>query len=218
MSSEFQIPQDDEILLNPWFSMWTKPRATIHQIVNRDPNRMIVILAILWGISEALDGASGRSAGDRISLEMVLWGALTIGPIGGVIRLYFGAMMLRWTGRWLGGTASKEHLRAALAWSAVPLLWILPLWLIELPLFGKELFTTDTPTIDASISLTFTLLAFSVFELIIAFWYITVALKSIGEVQGFSAWKALGNVLLSYSIILLVIVMAVLPVVLIIGI
>jgi hypothetical protein len=32
--------------LNPWFSMWTRPRATISQIIARDPTHHVLLLAL----------------------------------------------------------------------------------------------------------------------------------------------------------------------------
>jgi len=188
-------------VLNPWFSMWTRPRATIAQIVERDPTRHVLLLAAISGTAQTLDRASMRSAGDTVDLPTIFLLAAVGGPVGGIIALYLGSLLLRWTGSWIGGNASAKHVRAAMAWSGVPIAWALLLWIPELAIFGKELFTTATPRIDSSTGLLLLVLSFAAIEIAIGVWAFVVFLKSLGQVQGFSAWKALGNGLLALLVL-----------------
>lgn len=188
--------------VNPWVSMWTQPRTTIQQIVDTDYARFSPLLAAICGISYALDRAVLRSLGDTTSLPLIIVFAVVGGVFSGLIGLYLLSALVRWTGKWIGGNASSEHIRTAMAWSGVPIIWTLPLWLPQLAIFGRELFTTDTPRIDASATLLFGLLGFSVIEFTIGVWVTVLNLKSLGQVQGFSAWKALLNWLLAMLIII----------------
>jgi hypothetical protein len=77
------------------------------------------------------------------------------------------------------------------------------LWAPELLLFGKEAFTADTPTIDASCFLTAMFWVLTGIELVAAVWSVVAVLKCLGEVQGFSAWKAFANALLAGGIVLI---------------
>jgi len=187
--------------LNPWFSMWTQPRATIQQIVDTDPERLVLILSAVAGFSETLDRAVMKSLGDRLDWPVIIAIAAVAGPIGGIIGLYLGGALIRWTGTWLNGQAPSKNIRAAMAWSSVPLIWALLLWPPELALFGQELFTTETPLMDASPGLLYAYLAFALVETTIGIWVCVAFLKCLGQVQGFSAWKALGNVLLASLVI-----------------
>src|SRR5690606_22114109 len=85
--------------LNPWFSMWTRPRATIQQIVDTDPSRFMIVLSMLIGVTQVLDRASTRSLGDRVSLGTILAVALVLGPFLGLIAVHVYAWFVRWTGR-----------------------------------------------------------------------------------------------------------------------
>jgi len=204
--SDVEKPVDIGVL-NPWFSMWTRPRATIAQIVARDPTHLVLLLAAISGFSETLDRASMRSAGDTVGVPMIFVLAATAGAVGGIVTLYVGSWLLRWTGSWIGGRASPVHIRAAVAWSGVPAVWALLLWIPELALFGSELFTTATPRIDGSVGLLLLFLAFSAIEIVIGAWTLVVALKALGQVQGFSAWKALANGTLAVLVIVVPIVL-----------
>ncbi len=188
--------------LNPWLSIWVKPRETMRWIVDTDPTRQVVLLAVLGGIAQFLDRAAGRSLGDTLSVSVILIIALFVGSIGGLISLHIGGALLRWTGSWFGGQATSEEVRAAIAWSSVPTIWALLLWIPELMLFEEELFTTATPRIDANPLLLFFLLGFAAVEVVIGIWTIVVFLKCLGEVHRFSAWKALGATIIPGLILL----------------
>jgi hypothetical protein len=181
--------------------MWVRPRDTIQQIVSSDPTRTVLLLAALSGFGSALDNASIRSLGDKFELPMIFTMTAIVGPISGILGLYIGGALVRWTGTWIGGVASSQNIRAAIAWSSVPLIWALLIWIPELALIGDELFKSETPRMDASYTLLLAFLGLSLIELVIAIWALVVLLKSLGQVQGFSAWKALGNLLLSALVI-----------------
>lgn len=195
--------------LNPWTSVWTQPRATIQQVVETNPERWVLLLAAISGISGVLDRASMQSLGDKVALPMIIVVAILAGSIGGIIYLYAGAGLLRWTGNWIGGTASSPHIRAALAWSNVPLAYGLLVWTAEIAIFGAELFTTETPRMNANESLIVLMIGFAVIEIVLGVWAIVLVCKTLGQVQGFSAWKALGNLLLALLIVVVPIGIAV---------
>ena len=203
-----QARAHQEFPANPWLSIWTRPRATIQQIVDSDPTRFVLVLAALNGVDEALYRASDRSVGDGLDLPVILLAAVTVGPLAGIASLYIGGALIRWTGSWLGGQASSQHIRAALAWGLVPALWVALLWIPELLLVGPELFTTETPRMDANAGLAFALLGMFAVEAVGAVYSLVTILKCVGQVQGFSAWKALGNVLLA-SLVIVVPILAV---------
>lgn len=183
---------DEEVqvkLYNPWVSIWIKPRETIRWIVDTDPTRQVILLAALGGIAQSLR-AEGISLGDNLSVLATFMTALIGGSISGIISLYIGGAILRWTGSWFEGQATTEEVRAAIAWSSVPTIWALLLQIPELILFG-----TVPSRIDASPILLFLLSGFTVVEITITIWTFIIFLKCIGEVHCFSAWEALGAVI-----------------------
>lgn len=189
-----------EYELNPWFTMWTQPRATIQQIIETNPERAVVPLACAAGLSGSLDRASMNGAGDKLDLAPLLVVIIVIGPLAGLAYLYLGAAALRWTGAWIGGVASSQHIRAAIAWSNLPAIYALVLWVPQLALFGKEIFMTATPTLDAN---PIPVVGFALADVTIAIWTIVLVLKSLSQVQRFSVWKTVGNLLLASAIIVL---------------
>lgn len=192
----------NEFPSNPWTRMWTKPRVTIQQIVDSDPTRYVLVLAAVGGLFSTLDRASARSTGDNLDFTTIIAIALTLGPLAGLVSLFVGGALVRWTGSWIGGDGSLKDIRAALAWGVVPLLWVSLLWIPELLLFGEEMFTTETPRIAANPTLALVLIAFVMIELAGAIWATVTLVKSVAQIQGFSAWMGLGNLLLATVVVL----------------
>jgi hypothetical protein len=132
---------------------------------------------------------------------MILGAAVVSGPIAGLIYLYGFSWLLSWCGKLLGGHAPRVNLRAAIAWSNVPALWVSLLWLPQLAAFGSELFTSETPRIDASTLLTVLFFSSALIQVVGAIWTLVALCKCLGEVQEFSAWKGLGNIALAVAAI-----------------
>jgi hypothetical protein len=201
----------DEQNKSPFLTIWTSPRATIRRIVDSDPTRFVLILAVLGGFSEALDRMSMESMGDIISIPEILLFCIIVGPIIGLIGLYVGGALLKWTGTWIGGQGSSVEIRAAIAWSNIPVICALVLWIPELLLFGEELFTSEMPNTIASPLLTALFFAFVIVEFIIGVWAFIIFLNCLGELQRFSAWKALSNTLLSVFVIVMLLFIILIP-------
>lgn len=196
--------------LNPWFSMWTQPRSTIRQIVNSDPERFVIGLAMISGVLRGLERARSRSLGDDLPLLAVLGAALVGGALTGIFLFHIYGFLIRWTGRWFGGSASAPEVRAAIAWPNVITAWLLLLWVPQLALFGRELFTTDTPTMDANPSMAQLRSVFLLLEVFLWIWIAVAFLKCLSEVQRYSTWKALANAFVAGLVIVIPIILLVL--------
>ena len=198
---------------SPWLTIWTSPRATIRRIVDHDPVHLVLILAMLGGFAQALNNSSSESWGEILSIPVIFLICAIVGAVSGIIGLYVYGALLKWTGGWIGGQGSSVQIRAAIAWSNVPLIWALILWVPKLALFGQDLFTSEMSNFATNQSLRLLFFVFIIIEVIIGIWAFIIQLKCIGEVQKFSAWKALGNVILSGLVIIVPIFIVVLIIV-----
>ena len=183
---------------NPWLSIWLHPRSTIQAIIDRDPGHLVVPLAMLSGISQVLDKASSRNLGDEMGMPALLATCLLGGVFTGVVGLYVFGALARVAGRWLGGTGTSQHLRTAIAWAAVPTAVGLALWIPEYMVFGRDLFSAETPRIDAHPIL---LLEFALLEFALAMWSLVILCKGVGQVHGFSAWRGLGTIVIAVLLV-----------------
>jgi hypothetical protein len=184
-------------MINPWIAVWTRPRHTIRHLVTYASESALLPLAAVGGVVQALDRASSRSLGDNIPFDVILALCGALGPLIGIIELYLGSALISWTGRWIGGNAESDEIRTAVAWANVPLIGVFVIWILQVVLLGPELFTTLTPRLDGNAGVALTFLASGLAQITLGIWAFFILMKGLGEVQGFSAWKALGNVLLS---------------------
>jgi hypothetical protein len=191
----------DPIAENPFLTIWTRPRATIRGIVDTNPLLHVVPLAMAGGVIQTIDRAVQRNAGDVLSLPAIIALAVFLGPFGGLIGLFVGGWFTRTAGRWLGGHATPEQVRAAIAWSFIPGLATIPILIVQIGFFGRDLFTQSKLTVGSDSFLTVVLMVTGVLEVVLGIWSFVILLKCVGEVQGFSAWKALGSLILIFLVI-----------------
>jgi Yip1 domain len=191
---------------NPFLTIWTRPRATIRGIVNADPAFRVLPIAMVGGMLEALQLESLVCAGYQLTVPIIVLIAVALGPLLGLIFLYAGAWIVEMSCRLLGGQADSREVCSALAWSSVPFLATIPLWIIRLALLGRELFTFAKPSLSSHPALFYLLAATVIPELVLSIWWMVVTAKALGEVQRFSAWKALSSMLLLLAPFVVVIV------------
>ncbi len=193
---------------NPYLTIWMRPRATIRGIVNKNPSFRVLPIASAGGILQAVQVAVLFLAGDQLSVSMILVLCVVLGPPLGLILLYLGAWIVELSCRMLGGQADSREVRAALAWSSVPFLAMTPLYIVRIALVGKEFFTFEKPRLLSQPVVAYLLAATAVPEVVLSIWWLVVTLKALAEVQRFSAWRALGSMLLLLApfVVLIVIV------------
>ena len=190
-----------DIWVNSWFTIWYEPRSTIRRIVDADAHRFVVGIAFVSGAMAAIYSQVAASTVNISELpHLPHFGTigLTVGAIISgvlsVISLYGLAALYRWSGHILGGTATRVEMRSALAWAEVPGLY-LGLANIVAALIGFE--GPGAPSV---------LSASGVVDSIAGIWIFVILLKCIGEVHHFSAWRALGAIILGFLAMIAVVV------------
>lgn len=107
---------------SPIRTIWSRPRSTIRQVVDNDPEYGVLLLTLLSGALLGVVEAFDRIWSDEPTLATV---AFTVGALGGAVRgvfvLYLGAWILAMASRVAGGSAPSVEVRAAIAWGNAPL-------------------------------------------------------------------------------------------------
>jgi Yip1 domain len=106
-------------------------------------------------------------------------GAVSVGALYGMGALYC------WAGHILGGSADAAEVRAAIAWGQVPGIYI-TIFVVLTVILGL-----NTPTTPPSVSI------YGLIEAVGVIWAAVISLKCLAEVHGFSAWRALGTIVLA---------------------
>jgi hypothetical protein len=178
-----------EVIGHPWATIWTRPRATIRRIVETDVGYQVTSLAILSGALIWLERRwSNPSPAPAFPMLVVM--AVIVGAILGVIELYVNGALLKWAGSALGGVGSYAEVRAALAWSRVPVIVAVAIGILAI------LLGTDGPMLDENREITNSGASLLLLHGFLVLWGFVVMLKCVGEVHRFSAWRALGSIVL----------------------
>jgi hypothetical protein len=173
----------------------------MRQILDTDPRRMVLPLAALGGFSACLGATLTPGVGDTLPGSAVLTGVAIGGPVFGIVILYILGLLLRLTGGWLGGQGDATAVRCAIAWSNVPGVWALLLWLPRAALLGGETLHAEPSSIEGEMASVAVLGILQLIQLVIAIWEIVVTLKCVGEAHRFSAWHSVGAYILALVIL-----------------
>ncbi len=187
-------------MASPWKTLWFHPRQTVRAVLDRDASYMLLPLIFSYGIFDALDYLCKRNAGDTMSLAQIAAIALVLGPIRGIISVFVATLVCALTGRWLGGRADRGNLQIAFAWSIPPYLVAGLLGLPAMAFFGAEYFKSE-PNLGEGPEVALLVFAPLVLQVPLLIWSIVLYVQGVAELQGFSAWRALGSIVLATLIV-----------------
>ncbi len=178
--------------LNPWVSMWTRPRETIRSIVDSNPRYRFGLLSFLYGLLLVLYVVPNVF----LVTPLFFIGALIVAPFLGAAVFLMLSSLLFVIGKWLGGKSSFLAMRASVAWSHVPSAVLLLVLIAFLCVFRKMVFCVDCADVIVTRVDLIILILFSLIQSILGFWMVFLLVLSIAEVQGFSLVRALCNFLI----------------------
>jgi hypothetical protein len=191
----------EQLLLNPWVKMWTKPKETIRAVVTYDPRHRFLILCLINGLPALLQNAQAMSLGMSYNLVSILLGCLILSLFAGMIVITVSSGLLFMTGKWIGGAASFLQVRAAVSWSNITNLISIFIWAGLIAFFGAELFSElfDTSVFTQTESIF--LMGIFLIQTGMSVWSFVLLVQSLAEVQGFSSWKSVLNILVSIGLV-----------------
>jgi hypothetical protein len=134
--------------------------------------------------------------GDTESLSYIIIISVLGGGLLGWISYYLYAMLVSWTGRWLGGKASKEAIFKIFAYSLIPSIFALPLIGIQILLFDQEYFSSSPSFIEESTASFILFTGLSILEFVLGFWSFVICIAGVSEIQKISISKAILNLFL----------------------
>jgi hypothetical protein len=175
--------------ISPFFTILFSPRETIRKIVDTDPTRYVIGLAWIAGAVSALNSKM-QLANLKLPEGYPQMSLPDSGPIGTavtsfvvglmtIVMVYVLGRLYRWSGAKLGGTANSVQVRCALAWGYLPALYAA---IIEITVF---IVAGDAEGGSRAI-----LSLGQLISLLLFVWSGVVSMKCLGEVHGFSAWRA----------------------------
>lgn len=175
--------------MNPWLSMWGQPRVTIRSILYSNPKYGIFYLASLYVLDNCFFYSNWWSLGASFPFYSIFLVSLILSPLVGLGWLYFSSWIFYFTGRWLKGEAPPVHLRAAIAWSKIPLSASVFMWLLLLAVHPEATFIQDGGG-SSSLFINF-------ITIILNIWSFILLVQSIREVQNFTLLRSIANIFLA---------------------
>lgn len=191
--------------INPWLKMWVEPRKTIRTIVNFDPKYRFAVLSGIYGFPMMLHIAQNLNLSDYYVTGGILIVALLLSVFAGMLGITITSALLSWTGKWIGGKAPFLNIRAAVGWSNIPNIINIVMWLIMIAHFGGMVFNRNFPQMPFMGGEMLFVLSIFLVQFIMAIWSFVMLLISLSEVQGFSAWKALLNMIIPSVMVIIVV-------------
>lgn len=183
---------------NAWLSIWAHPRETIRRIVAENKDKSLWLLASIYGFSSLLSSFQSLSLGSIFGVLPIFLLALIFAPIWGYVAFSIWSWVVTWSGKWLKGSGDFRGVRAAYAWSCVPLVVSDLIWLAMLVLFGVSLFMSPAaggqvfPQGQMAL-----LLVLLLAKVVLSVWSLVIYINTLAEVQKFSALRAIGNIVIA---------------------
>lgn len=195
-------------------TIWVKPRDTVRSALESPSPPRELILAWLFGIGAFLERSEEGSFGDDLSLGWILALAFTVGPLIGLLSLYLISALLHWTGKLFGGRAGVSELRTAVAHGWIPFIWLSAAQAIPTVMMGQSAFARGEASDLGDFGfLQGILVGLLPIWVLLGVWMAAIAVLSVAEAQGFSAWMALANYFLAFMIMVVAAVVVAIAVV-----
>ena len=181
----------------PFFSIWVTPRATIRRIVESNPRKFVMGIGWITGALGAL--LFEVQMGNVAASTAAPWWAVSMGPVtmamsaftlglAGVGIIYALAFVYRWVGSVLGGVGDLAEVRAAVAWSWVPLI-ILGTVAVIVAISTPAANSWEASTAGGSQQIPYSFMV----EAALGVWALIIATQTLGEVHRLSTGRAAGT-------------------------
>ena len=181
--------------------IWTHPRATVRQALSHRRPYLDLLLVAGSGVVQSIVQALSNHVGARLPGFMILLGTFVIGALWGLLQLHVIAIPLYYVGRWTGAPARFGDLRTALAWAAIPQVAILPFWVLGTLVFGRFLYMQPELTLARMPLAVLAQGLLTLATVLCAGWWLVLQVFTVAEVQGVSAWRALGNLIAAVGMV-----------------
>lgn len=181
----------------PWFSIWVRPKETVRYICETNVNLYIWYIYALAGFSTTLFYVTRYQI--DVWLKLLLSLVLAI-PVG-FIAVAISSCLVYWSGKLIKGSASYSEIRTAILWSYIPKLVSLVLFFLFASVYGFD-FVQVLEQNPVGTPVNLWIWSYSIIEGALAIWTLVILLLGISEVQKFSVWMALLNLLIPAIIII----------------
>ena len=187
--------------IRPLHDVWLKPRRVFRELAATPLGTTDYWLGAAQGVVSWFALSRAQNAGAGASVEQIIGKALLVGPPVGIAGLFLMTAIYARLGRRAGG-AIRVPVFHVLAYSGVPMVASLVLWLLTALLAGEAAFLA-TPRPDTESFLYLLLQVQVVAHTLLIGWSLLLQVMGLSEVLGLVTRRALGLWLLGQLIVAL---------------
>jgi len=197
---------DLDIFKNIWFS----PREIFSYITKNEDDSFTYILLFLVGVNRGFSQAIIKNSGDHLPLLAIVLIAIIVGGIFGWISYYIFSALLSWTGEWLGGKGNTKSIIRMIAYAMIPSVLSILLLIPQLSIAGNGLFQSSFNIFNLDLFSLYIYYTSFIISAALGIWSFVLYVIGLSEIQQFSLWKAIANMVIATLVIIVPIMILVL--------
>ncbi len=183
---------EEKIKLNPWKTIWTRPKETLREISAYKKNYKLYTLSFIHGFIILFSSSQIFSLGSRFSLPAIIAFIVILAIPSGLISISIQSFFFYWVGLLLKGKATYKEVRLAVSWAYVPQVVSIVICIVLMIMFGKDFFT-QAPLQELHTGFAGIMLLLSFANLGLGIWELVIFLLGLEEMQKYSFWRVLVN-------------------------
>lgn len=192
--------------IHPLRDVWLRPRRVVRELADTPITRIDYLLGITQGIVSWLSLSRAQSAGASSTVAQILARAALAGPIAGVLGLYLMSAVYTRLARRAGGSATRAQIFHVLAYSGVPMIASLGIWLLTAALAGRATFLNGPPA-DLQPFLALLVRAQFLSHVLLVGWSLLLQVMAFSEAERLPTSRAFGVWLLGQVLVMLAILL-----------
>lgn len=194
--------------MNPIVTIWTQPKETIRYILEYKTWSYSFFILFLASISVGLTSFAETDILLDLSLPVIILLSILSSIIGTIISLFISSALYTWVGKWLGGKGNFKDMVQMTPIASIPLIWMLPINLLLVIIFGKSLFVDMMNTVDPDVTgtLSTVLLITNLLTFALGIFSTVILSKGIGIVHHFSSWRGFGTIMIIVGFFLVLLI------------
>lgn len=106
--------------MNPWLTIWTKPRLTVATMAATAPWQWVWLLVLVGGVSRVIERLALVPSLTELEPSALLAIVILSGALAGLMLVLVVARVMYWILRWMGGTGTWVETRTVAAWALAP--------------------------------------------------------------------------------------------------
>jgi hypothetical protein len=182
------------------FNVMFSPREFIKSLPDQKVGKMPIFLAWIIGAVYLLREGVAFQLGNQMHYGWFLLTVFIIAIPVGYLAMYVFSFFLYISGKVFKGKATFQQLFSASCYARVPEIFVFITWIFLVIIYRQSTFMHQ----DIYVTGSQVMMVLGIVQVVFYIWGFVIALHTIGEVQQFSAWISLWNVILAFIIVFMI--------------